>query len=60
LQGFLTGVLQNHARKCAIPIDTLAFGFEVLSVEKGAGVLKEPDTGVLIDGLFMDGARWRQ
>lgn len=57
-QGFLTGVLQTFARKYAIPIDTLNFGFEVRpewtvdEVETGA------DDGVLINGLFTDGARW--
>jgi hypothetical protein len=28
-QGFMTGVLQMHARKYAIPVDTLGFAFEV-------------------------------
>lgn len=58
LQGFLTGVLQTFARKYAIPIDTLNFGFEVRpewtvdEIETGA------DDGVLVNGLFTDGARW--
>lgn len=28
-QGFMTGVLQMHARKYTVPIDTLNFGFKV-------------------------------
>lgn len=28
-QGFITGVLQMHARKYSIPIDALTFGFKV-------------------------------
>jgi hypothetical protein len=30
--GFLTGILQNHARKYDLPIDELAFHFSVISV----------------------------
>lgn len=33
-QGFLTGVLQTHARQYKIPIDTLNFKFKVLALEK--------------------------
>lgn len=33
-QGFLTGVLQTHARQYKIPIDTLSFKFKVMAVEK--------------------------
>ena len=59
-QGFMTGALQNHARKYAIPIDTLNFSFTVLKLESGlnAPASAVPADGVLVHGLFMDGGRW--
>lgn len=59
-QGFLTGAQQNHARKYQLPIDSLGFKFEILSVEKAEEVTDEmrPDDGVLCTGMYFDGARW--
>ncbi|KAJ3183889.1 Dynein heavy chain 6, axonemal [Geranomyces variabilis] len=89
-QGFLTGVLQNHARKYNIPIDTLHFAYKVLDYDEGdprafssgppgtahtgdsrattsaSELDSRPSTssafsdqdGVLVHGLYMEGARW--
>jgi dynein heavy chain len=76
-QGFLTGVLQNHARKYKIPIDSLTFTFETTNymtqadvdredlenakeAEKVGGAAPEAKDGVLVRGLYMEGARWNQ
>ncbi|BBN19721.1 hypothetical protein Mp_8g13060 [Marchantia polymorpha subsp. ruderalis] len=57
-QGFMTGALQNHARKYQIPIDTLNFGFKVMEYETGSDVKQAPEDGLYISGLYLDGARW--
>ena len=50
---FLTGVLQNYARRSRIPIDTVCFDFEVV------GDKNPPLTnGCYVRGLFLDGGRW--
>ncbi|KAI9203090.1 dynein heavy chain and region D6 of dynein motor-domain-containing protein [Polychytrium aggregatum] len=54
-QSFLTGCLQNFARKYTLPIDILSFEFQVQST-KTAGV--RPEEGQYIYGLFLEGARW--
>uniref|UniRef100_A0A8C9T0G9 Dynein axonemal heavy chain 1 n=1 Tax=Scleropages formosus TaxID=113540 RepID=A0A8C9T0G9_SCLFO len=56
-QAFLTGTLQNFARRSVISIDTIGFDFKV-----GPHICKEltarPETGCYIHGLFLEGARW--
>eukprot|EP01029_Cantina_marsupialis_P005823 TRINITY_DN1630_c1_g5_i3.p1 TRINITY_DN1630_c1_g5~~TRINITY_DN1630_c1_g5_i3.p1 ORF type:complete len:1943 (+),score=485.57 TRINITY_DN1630_c1_g5_i3:173-6001(+) len=59
-QGFMTGALQVHARKFAIPINSLDFQFTIY--DKFADELTEADLtsndGVVLSGLWMEGARW--
>ena len=94
-QGFLTGVLQTHARKHRTPIDYLSFAFRLLdepSAENVAAAAREapdeaspskarrpagvdaitadatvgftperpPEDGVLVEGLFLAGARYNR
>eukprot|EP00743_Colponemidia_sp_Colp-15_P007299 GILK01007882.1.p1 GENE.GILK01007882.1~~GILK01007882.1.p1 ORF type:complete len:1232 (+),score=259.13 GILK01007882.1:87-3698(+) len=57
-QAFLTGTLQNYARKHVLPIDTLSFDFKIVTNEEIAAMAGRPDDGCLIYGLYMEGARW--
>eukprot|EP01059_Diplonema_ambulator_P010806 TRINITY_DN20837_c0_g1_i1.p1 TRINITY_DN20837_c0_g1~~TRINITY_DN20837_c0_g1_i1.p1 ORF type:complete len:1596 (+),score=485.47 TRINITY_DN20837_c0_g1_i1:459-4790(+) len=49
--GFMTGVLQGHARRHLISVDVLSFSFKILptdTVESG------PESGVYIKGMYAD------
>uniref|UniRef100_A0A9J8DK93 Dynein, axonemal, heavy chain 6 n=1 Tax=Cyprinus carpio carpio TaxID=630221 RepID=A0A9J8DK93_CYPCA len=57
-QGFLTGALQNHARKYNLPIDELNFRFNMVPVYRDQTLLPTMEDGVLVHGMFMDACRW--
>ncbi|XP_078019489.1 dynein axonemal heavy chain 1 [Epinephelus lanceolatus] len=56
-QAFLTGTLQNYARRSGTSIDTIGFDFEVV-VKSVSQITEKPNTGCYIHGLFLEGARW--
>jgi dynein heavy chain len=57
-QAFLTGTLQNYARKFQYPIDRIDFTTKVLDFKDETEISSGPDDGCYIYGLFLEGARW--
>ncbi|KAH9582136.1 Dynein heavy chain [Trypanosoma melophagium] len=55
-QAFLTGILQNFARKMKISIDTVSYGFEWMNKDHHS-VTEAPEVGCYIHGIFIEGAR---
>lgn len=56
-QAFLTGTLQNYARRHVISIDTISFAFEIMTKSERE-IRISPEDGCYIRGLFIEGARW--
>jgi dynein heavy chain len=62
-QAFLTGTLQNYARKYTVAIDTVDFDFVVRKeaptlTTVGDELPTGPEDGCYIYGMFLEGARW--
>jgi dynein heavy chain len=56
-QAFLTGTLQNYARKYVVSIDLLSLEFKVIDI-KWEEIITRPADGCYIRGLYLEGARW--
>jgi len=58
-QAFLTGALQNNARKYNYEIDRLEFDYHYLPEDVTSKTVTEPPKeGIYIYGMYMEGARW--
>ena len=57
-QAFLTGTLQNYARKHECEIDLLSFEFKILDDLTPDKVEERPEDGCLVYGMFLEGAKW--
>jgi dynein heavy chain len=57
-QAFLTGTMQNKARRDQIAIDKLAFEFLFLDDIKETDVKEKPESGCLIFGMYLEGCKW--
>ena len=57
-QAFLTGTLQNYARKHHCEIDLLTFEFKILDDITYDKVEDRPEDGCYVYGMFLEGARW--
>ncbi|KAM4037486.1 dynein axonemal heavy chain 3-like [Anomaloglossus baeobatrachus] len=57
-QSFLTGALQNYARKYKTPIDLLGLQIQITDHRHVDDIDTAPADGIYINGLYMEGARW--
>ncbi|CDJ66341.1 Dynein heavy chain 3, axonemal, related [Eimeria necatrix] len=57
-QAFLTGVLQNYARKYRVAVDRLSFAFTILKDKDDSSIKQAPEDGCFVQGIFLEGCRW--
>lgn len=57
-QAFLTGTLQNYARKHVIAIDRLQFRYEIHDDKTYKDIKEKPEDGCFIYGMYLEGCKW--
>jgi len=57
-QGFVTGTLQNFARKNRYPISVVSFDFIIIDDKVGEDFTARPEAGCYIFGLYLEACRW--
>jgi len=57
-QAFITGMMQNYARKEVIAIDRLGFEFRIIDDKTYQDITEKPEDGCYVYGMFLEGARW--
>lgn len=57
-QAFLTGNLQNFARKKTIAVDRVSFRYDMKDHLTKDKVTEKPEHGCLIYGLYIEGCKW--
>jgi len=57
-QAFITGTLQNYARKHVVAIDKLSFEFKIKDDLLYKDVVDKPEDGCYVWGIYLEGSRW--
>ncbi len=57
-QAFITGVMQNYARKYVIAVDQIIFDFKFLDHLTEKDISEKPEDGCYIHGMFFEGGQW--
>lgn len=55
-QAFITGTLQNYARKNKIAVDLLDFEFVIR--DESEDMIEPVEDGALVKGIYLEGAWW--
>src|SRR3990167_7515819 len=57
-QSFLSGTMQNYARKMKKEIDTVVFKFQVMKETSPDQIKDKPEIGCYVYGLYIEAAQW--